>query len=242
MSERTIRLQPDWLELLRGEFSQDYMQALSGFLRERRAAGAEIYPPAELIFNAFWQTPPGRVKAVILGQDPYHNPHQAHGMCFSVPPGVAIPPSLRNIYRELEDDLGVRPPQHGCLQHWAGEGVLLLNTVLTVERNQPGSHQGHGWERFTDRVVALLNARSEPTVFFLWGAQAQKKGQSIDGTRHCVLRAPHPSPLSAHRGFLGCRHFSAANRFLAGRERDPIDWQLPPVVSPQPAAPSSESG
>jgi uracil-DNA glycosylase len=227
VSDRKIRLQPQWLKLLRPEFDQPYMQELSAFLRSRRASGAEIFPPPGLIFNAFWQTPPERVRVVILGQDPYHNPGQAHGLCFSVSPGVTPPPSLVNIFRELRDDLGCVPPGHGCLQHWAEQGVLLLNTVLTVERNSPGSHQGRGWELFTDRVVELLNERAQPIVFLLWGSQAQKKGRGISPAHHCVLRAPHPSPLSAHRGFLGCRHFSAANKFLEAQGQAPIDWQLP---------------
>ena len=225
---REVKLQPDWLALLGTEFEQPYMRALSAFLRDRRAAGAEIYPPPGLIFNAFWQTPPQAVKVVILGQDPYHNPGQAHGLCFSVNRGVPVPPSLANIFRELHRDLGIAIPRHGCLQHWAEQGVLLLNTVLTVERNRPGAHQGKGWETFTDRVVATLNASETPRVFLLWGSQAQKKGRNIDAGRHCVLRAPHPSPLSAHRGFLGCGHFSAANAFLIGRGMAPVDWTLPP--------------
>jgi uracil-DNA glycosylase len=227
MENRQVKLQADWLALLQNEFDQPYMRELSAFLRERRGAGAEIYPPPGRIFHAFSCTPPQAVKVVLLGQDPYHNPGQAEGLCFSVAPGVAIPPSLANIYRELHDDLGIPPPPHGSLASWAGQGVLLLNAVLTVERNQPGCHQGRGWERFTDLVVALLNAMERPLVFLLWGAQAQKKGRAIDATRHCVLRAPHPSPLSAHRGFFGCRHFSTANRFLEEQGVEPVDWRLP---------------
>jgi uracil-DNA glycosylase len=228
MSEdRPVRLRKEWLQLLEEEFAAPYMRELSAFLRQRRSEGVEIYPPAPQIFNALEQTPPAAVRVVILGQDPYHNPGQAHGLCFSVGPGVPPPPSLQNIYRELQSDLGLAPPSHGCLLPWARRGVLLLNSVLTVERNQPGSHQGRGWERFTDRIVALLDASQTPRVFMLWGAQAQKKGRGIDGSRHCVLRAPHPSPLSAHRGFLGCRHFSAANAFLESRGLPPVDWSLP---------------
>jgi uracil-DNA glycosylase len=227
--KRLIRLQPQWLALLENEFEAPYMQALSAFLRQRRREGAEIFPPPASIFNAFEQTPPDTVRVVILGQDPYHNPGQAHGLCFSVLPGVPPPPSLLNIYRELQADLGLSPPRHGCLLSWAHSGVLLLNSVLTVERSQPGSHQGRGWERFTDRVITCLSDSEVPRVFMLWGAQAQKKGRSIDRDRHCVLEAPHPSPLSAHRGFLGCRHFSAANAFLESRGLAAVDWRLPEV-------------
>lgn len=225
---RPINLQPDWLAMLGAEFEMDYMRKLSVFLRERRAAGAAIYPPAADIFRAFWATPPQEVQVVILGQDPYHGPGQAHGLCFSVLPGVPVPPSLANIFRELETDLSIAPPDHGCLLPWAQRGVLLLNAVLTVERGQAGSHHGRGWERFTDRVVATLADGERPLVFMLWGAQAQRKGQAIDRSRHCVLQAPHPSPLSAHRGFLGCRHFSRTNEWLVGAGRAPVDWSLPP--------------
>lgn len=231
MNKRDVKLEPGWLALLGDEFEQDYMRDLSAFLRGRRAAGATVYPPPGQIFTAFWQTPPESVRAVIVGQDPYHNPGQAHGLCFSVSPGVAPPPSLRNIYRELAEDTGFVAPDHGFLQSWAEQGVLLLNTVLTVERGEAGAHQGRGWERFTDRVILELSRRAEPCVFFLWGSHAQKKGQGIDAARHKVLRAPHPSPLSAHRGFLGCRHFSAANTFLESRGRGAINWQLPRLDS-----------
>jgi uracil-DNA glycosylase len=225
---REIKMQPDWLALLASEFDEDYMRDLSTFLRERRRAGVTIYPPADKIFSAFWATPPQNVRVVILGQDPYHNPGQAHGLCFSVNPGVPVPPSLANIYRELQRDLGFGIPAHGYLMPWAERGVLLLNSVLTVERNQPAAHQGKGWERFTDRVVSILSQSDDPLVFMLWGAQAQKKGRTIDAGRHCILKAPHPSPLSAHRGFLGCGHFSAANAFLTQQGVSPIDWALPP--------------
>lgn len=225
-ASRPVRLQQDWLALLEAEFEAHYMQSLSEFLRERREAGAQLYPPASQIFSAFDATPPQRVRAVILGQDPYHNPGQAHGMCFSVNPGVAVPPSLANIYRELHRDLQLPIPDHGCLLPWAERGVLLLNSVLTVERGSPGCHQGKGWERFTNRVIELLAERDTPLIFMLWGAQAQKKGRSIDAARHCVLKAPHPSPLSAHRGFIGCGHFGLANQFLEERGSAPIDWRL----------------
>jgi uracil-DNA glycosylase len=228
MSRATdVKLHPQWLEVLRDEFDQDYMRELSNFLRARKAAGAEVYPPGGSIFNALDSTPPSKLRAVIFGQDPYHGPGQAHGLCFSVRPGVPVPPSLLNIYRELHDDIGFEIPRHGCLQTWADHGVLLLNAVLTVERGRAGAHQGKGWERFTDRVVAVANALDRPLVFFLWGSHAQKKGQAIDRDRHLVLTAPHPSPLSAHRGFLGCRHFSQANRWLEGQGLEALDWRLP---------------
>jgi len=222
-----VNLEREWLEFLADEFDQEYMRELSRFLRMRKAAGAEVYPPGGLIFNALDSTPPSKLRAVILGQDPYHGPGQAHGLCFSVRPGVPVPPSLANIYRELHDDIDFRTPRHGCLQPWAEHGVLLLNAVLTVERGQAGAHQGKGWERFTDRVVAVANAHDQPLVFFLWGSHAQRKGQAIDRDRHLVLTAPHPSPLSAHRGFLGCRHFSQANRWLEERGQAPLHWCLP---------------
>jgi uracil-DNA glycosylase len=203
------------------------MRELSAFLRQRRREGATLYPPPREMFTAFWATPPQDVRVVILGQDPYHNPGQAHGLCFSVNPGVAVPPSLANVYKELHRDIGFTIPGHGYLMPWAQRGVLLLNSVLTVEKNQPGSHQGKGWERFTDRVISLLADTETPLVFMLWGAHAQKKGRAIDPRRHCLLTAPHPSPLSAHRGFIGCGHFTAANAFLAARGLAPIDWSLP---------------
>jgi len=221
------KLNAEWLDRLGDEFECDYMRELSHFLRARKAAGAEVYPPGAQIFNALDPTPPPKLCAVILAQDPYHGPGQAHGLCFSVRPGVPVPPSLINIYRELHDDIGFEIPDHGCLQTWAAHGVLLLNAVLTVERGQAGAHQGRGWERFTDRVVEVANSQDRPLVFFLWGAQAQRKGQVIDRQRHLVLSAPHPSPLSAHRGFFGCRHFSKANRWLQGQGLEPLDWRLP---------------
>ncbi len=221
-----IRLHPEWLAAVGGEFQQPYMIDLKGFLLERKQAGAAIYPPGGQIFNALDSTPLSQVKVVILGQDPYHGPGQAHGLCFSVQRGVRTPPSLVNIFKEIEADLGLPVPDHGCLQAWAERGVLLLNAVLTVERGQAGSHQGRGWERFTDAVVQAVNQQCEHVVFMLWGSQAGKKGAAIDRKRHCVLSAPHPSPLSAHRGFLGCRHFSRANEWLVARGREPIDWRL----------------
>ncbi|MFP4207061.1 MAG: uracil-DNA glycosylase [Wenzhouxiangella sp.] len=222
-----IKLHPEWLDVLADEFEQDYMLALKRFLLARKQAGAAVYPPGPEIFNALNSTPLSRVRVVILGQDPYHGPGQAHGLCFSVRKGVAPPPSLVNIFRELQSDLGLAVPDHGHLQSWAAQGVLLLNAVLTVERGQAGAHQGKGWERFTDAVVATVNQRCEHVVFLLWGAQAQRKGSAIDTRRHLVLKAPHPSPLSAHRGFFGCRHFSRANAWLAEKGIDPVDWTLP---------------
>ncbi len=222
-----IKLHPEWLEVLAGEFEQDYMLDLKRFLLARRQAGAVIYPPGPEIFNALDSTPLSEVKVVILGQDPYHGPGQAHGLCFSVREGVPPPPSLVNIFRELQSDLGLAMPNHGHLQSWAAQGVLLLNAVLTVERGQAGAHQGKGWEHFTDAVVATVNQRCEHVVFLLWGAQAQRKGSAIDTRRHLVLKAPHPSPLSAHRGFLGCRHFSQANRWLNSKGIEPVNWALP---------------
>lgn len=220
-------MHPEWLDALGDEFDQPYMQDLRAFLLARKRAGAEVYPPGPNIFNALDSTPPSRIKAVILGQDPYHGPGQAHGLCFSVQPGVAVPPSLINIYKELRDDVGFEIPRHGYLQSWAEHGVLLLNAVLTVERANAGAHQGKGWERFTDRVVEVVNSGPNPVVFLLWGAQAKKKGQGIDRNRHFVLTAPHPSPLSAHRGFLGCKHFSKTNSWLEQQGQAPIDWSLP---------------
>lgn len=227
-----VKLHPSWLEPLRHEFASDYMRTLREFLVAEKAAGKAIFPAGGEWFRALDLTPLERVRVVILGQDPYHGPGQAHGLCFSVRPGVRTPPSLVNIYKELEADLGIPRARHGFLEHWAGQGVLLLNAVLTVERGMAASHQGRGWERFTDAVIRLVNARPEPVVFLLWGSHAQKKAafvESIDrGGRHLVLKAPHPSPLSAHNGFFGCRHFSRANAFLEQQGLEPIDWALPP--------------
>jgi len=222
--DREIRLQPGWKNCLQDEFHQPYMQELRSFLLQRKKQGAVIYPPGALIFNALDSTPFEQVKVVILGQDPYHGPGQAHGLCFSVPDGVQTPPSLVNIFKEIESDLGVPCKSNGNLQRWAEQGVLLLNAVLTVERGHAGSHQGKGWERFTDRIVAELNQHRNNLVFLLWGSYAAKKGDSIDSSRHLVLKAPHPSPLSAHRGFFGCRHFSRANNYLQEHGLEPIHW------------------
>lgn len=228
-----IRLGDGWKAALGTEFSQPYMQALKDFLLAEKGAGKTIFPKGGEWFRALDLTPLDKVRVVILGQDPYHGLGQAHGLCFSVQPGVRPPPSLVNIYKELEADLGIARPGHGFLEHWARQGVLLLNSVLTVEMGQAASHQGRGWERFTDAVIRAVNARAEPVVFMLWGAYAQKKAAFVDsvdkGGRHLVLKAAHPSPLSAHNGFLGCRHFSKANAFLAARGLPPIDWALPPL-------------
>lgn len=221
------QLHARWREALAGEFEQDYMLSLRAFLAAEKQRGVTIFPPGPLIFNAYNLTPPEAVRVVILGQDPYHGPGQAHGLCFSVPPGVPPPPSLQNVFAEIRADLGVPLPAHGCLAYWAGQGVLLLNAILTVARGQPGSHADRGWETFTDATIRYLNDRTEGLVFLLWGSYAQKKGKLVDRERHTVLTAPHPSPLSAHRGFLGCRHFSQANASLVARARLPIDWSLP---------------
>ncbi len=215
-----------WLARLGPMLESEPMQALAQFLRSEKAKGRIIFPPGELMFNAFQQTPFEAVRVVILGQDPYHGPGQAHGLSFSVPEGVPSPPSLQNIFKELERDLGLARPASGTLLPWAKQGVLLLNAVLSVEQAKPGSHQNKGWEAFTDAAIARLSAEREGLVFMLWGAYAQAKGRIIDARRHCVLRAPHPSPLSAHRGFIGCGHFSTANRYLSARGGTPIDWRL----------------
>ncbi len=207
------------------------MQRLSEFLRAELRAGKTIYPPPKRIFAALDATPFEQVKVVILGQDPYHGPGQAHGLCFSVLPGVPPPPSLLNIFAEIERDLHIPRPDHGCLLPWARQGVLLLNSVLTVERGLAGSHQGKGWEGFTDAVIDALNREREGLVFLLWGSYAQAKGKLIDSRRHRLLKAPHPSPLSAHRGFIGCGHFSMTNRWLRENSQPEIDWKLPAAAS-----------
>jgi uracil-DNA glycosylase len=229
-TQQTIQLEASWLAELAAEFEQDYMQNLKAFLQQEKAARKQIYPPGKLIFNALNTTPLDAVKVVIIGQDPYHGPGQAHGLCFSVLPGVDIPPSLLNVYKELESDLGIKPASHGCLTHWAEQGVLLLNAVLTVERSRAASHQGKGWERFTDKVISVLNEKKSGLVFLLWGSYAQKKGQFIDRNKHLVLQSPHPSPLSAHRGFLGNKHFSQTNAYLEKQGKEAISWELPESV------------
>ena len=228
MNEGRVKLEPSWKERIGAYLERPQMQALSAFLRAEKQQGKVIFPPGPEIFAAFEHTPFERVRVVILGQDPYHGPGQAHGLCFSVRPGVPPPPSLQNIFKEIRRDLGIAPPDHGCLTPWADRGVLLLNAVLTVERGLAASHQGKGWEGFTDAAIDALNREREGLVFLLWGSYAQRKGQLIDARRHCVLRSVHPSPLSAHRGFLGCGHFSAANRYLEEHGQAPIDWSLPP--------------
>jgi uracil-DNA glycosylase len=229
VSTHELKLEASWKTRVGGYFERPQMQALSAFLRAELRAGKAIYPPPQRIFAALNTTPFDQVKVVILGQDPYHGPGQAHGLCFSVLPGVAPPPSLQNIFTELQRDLGTPRPSHGCLIPWARQGVLLLNAVLTVERGVAGSHHGKGWEGFTDAVVEHLNREREGLVFLLWGSPAQQKGKLVDTRRHRVLKAPHPSPLSAHRGFIGCGHFSAANAWLRERGQAEIDWRLPPV-------------
>ncbi len=222
-----IHLEPTWKARLAPEFDLPYMQGLKAFLQAEKACGKVIYPKGSHIFAALNHTPFDRVKVVILGQDPYHGPNQAHGLCFSVQKGVAIPPSLKNIYRELQSDIGFIPPSHGCLTEWADRGVLLLNSVLTVERNKPGSHQAQGWEQFTDRIITLLNAEKENLVFMLWGSYAKKKGAFIERSRHLVLEAAHPSPFSV-QGFLGCKHFSEANVYLQKNNLNKIEWFISP--------------
>jgi uracil-DNA glycosylase len=228
-SADNIKLEAGWKEALREEFAKPYMQELADFLRQEKAAGKEVYPPGALIFNAINSTPLERVKVVIIGQDPYHGPEQAHGLCFSVQPGVATPPSLLNIYKELKRDLNIDIAVHGCLQHWAEQGVLLLNTSLTVERGIAGSHADKGWGVFTDRVIEVVSQQRAHLVFLLWGKHAQSKARLIDPSKHLVLCSPHPSPLSAHRGFIGNGHFSRCNKFLVQHGMPPIDWRLPPL-------------
>ncbi|MHA7879120.1 MAG: uracil-DNA glycosylase [Saccharospirillum sp.] len=219
-------LPDDWSGHLSGQFEQPYWAKLQAFLRQQSDSGERLFPPAEQVFRAFELTPFERVKVVILGQDPYHGPGQAQGLSFAVARGLRLPPSLVNIYKELEQDLGIQPVRHGDLSAWAEQGVLLLNAVLTVVQGKAGAHQGQGWETFTDAVIERLNQQRDHLVFMLWGSYAQKKGRIIDRQRHCVLEAPHPSPLSAHRGWFGCGHFSKANVYLRGTGQSPIQWQL----------------
>ena len=228
---RTPDFAPSWMAVMGDVFGQPWMRDLRAFLADEKRHHT-VYPPGKDIFRAFDLTPFDAVKVVILGQDPYHGPGQAHGLSFSVPRGVAIPPSLQNIFAEIRDDLGQPLPDHGCLEAWARQGVLLLNAVLTVRAHQPESHFGRGWEAFTDRAIDELNGRREGLVFMLWGAKAQAKAAKVDGRRHLVLAARHPSPLSAHRGFFGCKHFSQANRWLRDHGGTPIDWSLPSTRTP----------
>lgn len=227
MAAGEVKVGESWKAPLAAEFSSAYMAALRAYLLEQKEAGRRIFPRGSEYFRALDLTPLEDVRVVILGQDPYHGEGQAHGLCFSVQPGVRTPPSLVNIYKEMHEDLGIPPARHGFLEHWAKQGVLLLNSVLTVEMGRAASHQGRGWERFTDAVIRVVNEQKQPVVFILWGAYAQKKAAFVDRDRHLVLRSAHPSPLSAHNGFLGSRPFSKANAFLEQHGRKPIDWQLP---------------
>lgn len=222
-----VKLAESWKEVVGDEFDQPYMQHLKQFLLEEKQAGKHIFPKGSEYFRALNLTPIDQVRVVILGQDPYHGAGQAHGLCFSVQPGVRIPPSLVNIYKEMQSDLGIPPVRHGFLDHWAKQGVLLLNSVLTVEEGRAGSHQGKGWERFTDRIIHAVAEEREHVVFILWGSYAQKKAAFVDPKRHLVLKSVHPSPLSAHNGFFGSKPFSKANAYLDSHGLEPIDWQLP---------------
>ena len=215
----------DWMEAIKPDFSKQYYKELYGFVKQEYSSYV-VFPPSEDIFNAFHFTPLSKVKVVIIGQDPYHNVGHAHGLCFSVQPGTEIPPSLVNIYKELQDDVGCEIPNNGYLVKWAEQGVLLLNTVLTVRAHQANSHQGKGWEQFTDAVIRAVNEKEEPVVFLLWGRPAQLKKSMLNNPKHLILEAPHPSPLSAYRGFFGCKHFSKANEFLTAHGLSPIDWQI----------------
>jgi uracil-DNA glycosylase len=217
----------DWNPVLRAEFDKPYWPALMAFVAEERSAH-EVFPPSDEVFAALHLTPLANVKVLILGQDPYHGPGQAHGLCFSVRRGVRVPPSLQNIHKELRDDLGLEIPSHGNLEAWAGQGVLLLNTTLTVRAHQAASHQKQGWEAFTDEVIKVVNAKQERVVFILWGAAARRKRALVDTSRHAVIESPHPSPLSAHKGFFGTKPFSRANAALVEAGRTPVDWTLPP--------------
>ena len=221
---RKIKLDQSWLDQIGEEFDKPYMVSLRKFLADEKQAGQVVYPPGSLMFNALNNTPFDQVKAVILGQDPYHGPNQAHGLCFSVQTGIPVPPSLVNIYKELGDSYQKSPPKSGDLTDWAKQGVLLLNATLSVRRGEAGSHQNRGWETFTDAIIHALNQSHKNIVFLLWGSYAQRKGAFIDQHRHLVLKAPHPSPLSAHRGFFGCGHFQKANDYLAANNITEIDW------------------
>ncbi|MBO1358365.1 uracil-DNA glycosylase [Acetobacter sacchari] len=221
-----VKLDERWKTALKDEFEAPYMTALKSFLLEEKRLGKAIFPKGSEYFRALDLTPLGSVKVVILGQDPYHGEGQAHGLCFSVREGVRVPPSLVNIYKEMNTDLGITPARHGNLEGWARQGVLLLNSVLTVEQARAASHQGKGWEKFTDAVIARVNEQEQPAVFILWGAYAQRKAAFVDATKHLVLKAPHPSPLSAHNGFFGGRYFSKANAFLEEHGIAPVNWAL----------------
>jgi uracil-DNA glycosylase len=226
MSDANIQMHESWKTALKAEFEKPYFAELKRFLQAEKAAGKTIYPPGSLIFNAFNSTPFDQVRIVILGQDPYHGPGQAHGLCFSVQHGVKPPPSLVNIYKELQSDMGITLPTHGCLQSWTAQGVFLLNAILTVEANKPASHQKRGWEEFTNAAIQQLSLQREGLIFMLWGNFAQQKAALIDERKHTILKAPHPSPFSAHTGFLGCGHFSKANAILTARGEAPVNWQV----------------
>ena len=219
-------LHPEWMSILGPEFEKPYMHELRSFLMQEKKLGKTIYPEGSKVFEAFNLTPFSKVKVVIIGQDPYHGENQAHGLSFSVKPGINVPPSLVNIYKELQYDIGLKPPGHGFLESWAKQGVLLLNAVLTVEKGKAASHQKKGWEQFTDQAIMQLSSQREHLVFILWGSYAQKKGAYIDRSKHLVLESPHPSPLAAHRGFFGTRPFSQANRYLVTNDGTPVDWTL----------------
>ena len=221
-----VKIEPGWKQVLQEEFNKPYFQQISLHLKTEKSQGKTIYPPGRLIFNAFDTTPIDKVKVVILGQDPYHGPNQAHGLCFSVQNGVPTPPSLVNIFKELQDDIGIRIPNHGNLTHWAEQGVFLLNASLTVRAGEPMSHAKIGWSVFTDSVIKKISDEKEHVVFMLWGKFAQEKRVLIDETKHLILRSVHPSPLSAHAGFFGCKHFSKANAYLMSKGIDPVDWQV----------------
>jgi uracil-DNA glycosylase len=221
-----VKIEPSWKEILKDEFSKPYFAQIALHLKTEKSQGKTIYPPGSLIFNAFNTTPADKVKVVILGQDPYHGPRQAHGLCFSVQHGVPPPPSLINIFKELKEDIGITIPNHGNLTHWAGQGVFLLNASLTVRAGEPMSHAKIGWAQFTDTVIQKISAARPHIVFLLWGKFAQEKKILIDETKHLLLKAAHPSPLSAHAGFFGCKHFSKANAYLISKGIDPVDWQV----------------
>ncbi len=221
-----VVIEESWKQILKEEFDKLYFQQIVTFLKTEKSAGKIIYPPGKLIFNAFDKTPFPKLKVVLLGQDPYHNPGQAHGLSFSVPDGIAKPPSLINIFKELQSDLGISPSQNGNLEKWAMQGVLLLNASLTVRKNEPGSHSKIGWLQFTDNIILKISEHKKGVVFLLWGKFAQDKQSLIDETKHYVLKAAHPSPFSADKGFFGCRHFSRANELLAIQNTEPIDWKL----------------
>ncbi len=221
-----VKIEESWKEVLKDEFDKPYFQQIVAFIKTEKTAGKIIYPPGQLIFNAFYKTPFAKVEVVLLGQDPYHNKGQAHGLSFSVPPGVQPPPSLINIFKELKADIGIQIPATGDLESWATQGVLLLNASLSVRQNEPGSHSKIGWLRFTDTVIEKLSEQKKGIIFLLWGKFAQEKQSLIDETKHFVLKAAHPSPFSADKGFFGCRHFSKTNELLVKQNKEPINWKL----------------